>query len=204
MDSYERELWSRGIKWLAGVDEVGRGPLAGPVVACAVIFPKSMSITGIKDSKKLTPKKRKELFPHILRSCISWGIGWVPAFEIDRINIREASFKAMREAISWLVPSPEWVLVDGFSIPFLPYNQTPIIHGDALSISIGAASIIAKVTRDKFMEFMATKYPGYGFEKHKGYPTRAHIEALERLGPCKIHRKTFAPVRRLLDKDRKS
>ena len=176
---------------VAGVDEAGRGPLAGPVVAAAVVFPPDAWIDGVNDSKKLTPARRSELYDRILERAVGVGVGVVGHEVIDRINILQASHRAMEEAVAELKPPPEYLLVDGrglheFSVPFLA-----IVDGDARSFSIAAASIMAKVTRDRLMEKFDTEFPQYGFAHHKGYGTRQHYEALQRFGPCEIHRRSF-------------
>ncbi len=195
--SLDRTLW-KNYEILGGVDEVGRGSLAGPVVAAAVILPKFIKINGIKDSKELTPKQRTRLFSVIKSQAISFGIGIVNNLKIDQINIRNASFVAMKKAIAQLKPKPNYILVDGFSIPDLTITNQGIIKGDKKSISIASASILAKVTRDEIMKKFHYYYPDYGFEKHKGYPTKKHLEALKYFGPCLIHRKSYAPVKECL------
>ena len=197
---YEKNLYKKGISLIAGVDEVGRGPLVGPVVAAAVILPKNYKLKGLNDSKKLSEKKREELYPIIMKDAIAVGIGEVQADEIDKINIYEASRKAMMIAIDNLSVKPEYILVDAMPL----FTDTPhdaIIHGDALSLSIAAASVIAKVTRDKMMIELDKKYPLYGFKKHKGYPTKAHLEALKKYGPLENYRFTYGPVRDLIIKE---
>ena len=176
---------------ICGVDEAGRGPLAGPVCAAAVILPKGLVIPGLNDSKKLSDKRRRELFPIIQQEAVSFGIAFASQEEIDEINILQATFLAMRRAMEQLNPQPEFALIDGnretdFGLPV----QT-IVKGDSLSANIAAASVLAKVTRDNWMMEAAEKYPGYGFEIHKGYGTKAHYAALEKLGPCPIHRRSF-------------
>ncbi len=198
MLDFENALWSRDLRFVAGVDEAGRGPLAGPVVAAAVIFPKSSYIEGIKDSKKLSPQRREEFFQQIMDSCFSFGIGVVEHDAIDQLNIRCASFAAMKLAISRLSVVPDHVLVDGFAIPDFSLPQSAIVKGEDHSMSIAAASIIAKVHRDRLMELYDTAYPEYGFARNKGYATRDHIEALHSYGPCRIHRRTFRPTRDML------
>lgn len=189
--SFEAKLWSQGLKHVAGVDEAGRGPLAGPVVAAAVIFPRGIYIPGIDDSKKLSPGKREYLFPIIQKKAIAFAVGIVDEKEIDAINILQATFKAMYLAISKLSVEPQHILVDGRANPYLNHTQTAIIGGDALSFSIAAASILAKVTRDRIMINLDQTYPSYGFAQHKGYPTKQHIAAIEQHGLCPIHRKSF-------------
>jgi ribonuclease HII len=193
------ELWvhearaiSRGHRRIAGVDEAGRGPLAGPVVAAAVILPRDRPDLDLDDSKRLTPRRRRLAYDAIYQGAVAVGIGIVDALEIDRLNILNASFQAMAMAVANLVPAPDLVLVDGpFSIPPLAAAQAPIVGGDARSASIAAASIVAKVTRDRLMARYDLDYPQFGFAAHKGYPTRAHRSAIERHGPCPIHRLSF-------------
>lgn len=191
MLSFERELWENGTEFVAGVDEVGRGPLAGPVVTAAVILPKDFKLLGVDDSKKLSPKKRDELFDQIKEAAICWAIGRREPGDIDEINILEATKLAMLDAINGLSVKPGHVLIDAVKLKTLEIPQTSIIKGDAKSASIAAASILAKVTRDREMTEMAKLYPGYAFESNKGYGTKAHYEGLAALGPCPIHRKTF-------------
>ncbi|MBR5662508.1 MAG: ribonuclease HII [Bacilli bacterium] len=198
--AYEKKLYKKNITLIAGVDEVGRGPLVGPVVAAAVILPKNYKLDGLNDSKKLTEKKREELYPIIMKDAISVGIGEVSAKEIDEINIYEASRKAMMIAIDNLDVKPEHILVDAMPL-FTDIPHDAIIHGDALSLSIAAASVIAKVTRDKMMIELDQKYPMYGFKKHKGYPTKLHLENLQKYGPLENYRFTYGPVRDLIIKD---
>ena len=197
---YEEQLEDLGIKYIAGVDEVGRGPLAGPVVVAAVILPLNLRIKGINDSKKLSLKKRNELYKIILNEALAVNVSFIDERVIDEINIDEATKKGMLEAISGLKIKPEHVLIDAMPLRELAIAHTSIIHGDALSASIGAASIIAKVTRDEYMDKMDIKYPNYGFKHHKGYCTKEHLEALEKYGPCEIHRKSFAPVKKFYTK----
>lgn len=197
---YEEQLEDLGIKYIAGVDEVGRGPLAGPVVVAAVILPLNLRIKGINDSKKLSLKKRNELYKIILNEALAVNVSFIDERVIDEINIYEATKKGMLEAISGLKIKPEHVLIDAMPLRELAIVHTSIIHGDALSASIGAASIIAKVTRDEYMDKMDIKYPNYGFKHHKGYCTKEHLEALEKYGPCEIHRKSFAPVKKFYTK----
>jgi ribonuclease HII len=188
---HEEALWTRGIAHVAGVDEAGRGPLAGPVVAAAVIFPPGLRIPGVNDSKKLPPAKREELFGAIRAEALAVGVGVVGHIEIDTINILQATYKAMHIALASLPVMPDHILVDGnrFSGSGIPF--TAIVDGDACCHAIAAASIIAKVTRDRLMHEFDLLYPGYGFARHKGYGTAAHREAIARLGPCPIHRRTF-------------
>ncbi len=192
---FEQHAWEKGFVRTAGLDEVGRGPLAGPVVSAAVILPKSCSIAGIGDSKTLSPKQRDVLYDKIYDHAISIGIGIVDAGEIDRINILKASLLSMRFALNNLSPQPDYLLIDGkFSIR-ADIAQEPVIKGDSLSISIAAASIVAKVTRDRLMDEYHEYYPQFGFAVHKGYPTKAHKEAIRQFGYSLIHRKTFKGVK---------
>jgi len=181
--------------YIAGVDEVGRGPLAGPVVAAAVILDPVKPIHGLADSKALTERKREDLAGLIRERAIAWAVGRAEIEEIDQINILQASLLAMRRAVLELRPQPEYALVDGNRCPVLPCPAEAIIKGDATVAAISAASILAKVTRDHEMLQLDTEYPGYGFASHKGYPTKAHLEALSRLGVTPIHRRSFAPVK---------
>lgn len=186
---YEREY--AAYTYLCGIDEAGRGPLAGPVVAGAVILPKDCRILYINDSKQLSPNKREELYDVIVTEAKAYGVGIVSEKRIDEINILQATYEAMREAINNLGIIPDILLNDAVTIPQMPMRQVPIVKGDEKSISIAAASILAKVTRDRIMAEYDSKYPGYGFASHKGYGSKAHIEAIKRLGPCEIHRRTF-------------
>jgi ribonuclease HII len=186
---YEKQYASFGI--VCGVDEAGRGPLAGPVVAGAVILPLDCTILYINDSKKLSAKKREELYPVIMEQAVAAGIGMATPQRIDEINILQATYEAMREAIHNLGVQPDILLNDAVTIPGISIRQIPIVKGDAKSISIGAASIIAKVTRDRLMEEYDSILPEYGFASNKGYGTKAHIEALKAYGPTPIHRKSF-------------
>ena len=189
ISEYERKY--SDYTYICGIDEVGRGPLAGPVVAGAVILPKDCDILYINDSKKLSEKKREELYDIIMEKAVATGIGYASVERIDEINILQATFEAMREAISKLAVSPDILLNDAVTIPQVPFKQVPIIKGDAKSISIGAASIIAKVTRDRLMVDYDTVFPEYGFASNKGYGSAQHIEAIKKYGPCPIHRRTF-------------
>lgn len=186
---------------VAGVDEAGRGPLAGPVFAAAVILDPSKPISGLADSKKLTEKKREQLFLHIRRDALAWSVAKGSVDEIDNINILRATLLAMQRAIALLKIKPMKVLVDGNQCPQLPYVTEAIVCGDDIEPAISAASIVAKVLRDKLMHVLDKKYPAYGFAKHKGYGTTEHINALRILGPCKIHRKSFAPIASLIIDD---
>ncbi len=189
LTEYERQYAQAA--YICGVDEAGRGPLAGPVAAGAVILPKDCEILYINDSKKLSAKKREELYDIIMERALAAAVGIVPPQRIDEINILQAAYEAMRIAINKLDIVPDILLNDAVTIPEVPIRQIPIIKGDAKSISIAAASILAKVTRDRIMDEYDTVYPGYGFASHKGYGTKMHIEAIRCLGPCEIHRKTF-------------
>lgn len=191
---YEKDLYAQGIEWIAGVDEVGRGPLAGPVVAAAVILPKGLHIPFLNDSKKIPKSRHENLYDQIMAQAVAVGIGQVDASMIDTCNIYQASKLAMEQAIGNLAVSPQHLLVDAMTLNS-PISQTAIIKGDATSLSIAAASIVAKVTRDRLMTTYDKEYPGYGFGKHAGYGTKEHLLALEQLGPCPIHRKTFEPIK---------
>lgn len=204
---HELAAWAAGAVLVAGVDEVGRGPLAGPVVASAVILkPEAIRepdrfLVGLDDSKKLTAEAREALFPKIHEAAVAVGVGWVSAERIDVLNIRRASFEAMHLALRALNPGPDKVLVDGFSVPDLTVSQQAIIGGDALSLSISAASVIAKVTRDRHMVDLDDRFPGYGLAKHKGYATREHYRALRLLGPSPEHRLSFLSRPPVQDED---
>lgn len=189
MKEYERKY--EKCRYICGIDEVGRGPLAGPVVAAAVILPKDVDIYYLNDSKQLSEKKRESLFDEIMEKAIAVGIGFADETVIDDINILQADYVAMRIAISKLKVVPDILLNDAVTIPEITIPQEPIIKGDAKSVSIAAASIVAKVTRDRFMVEMDKEYPGYGFASNKGYGSAAHIAAIKEMGPCKIHRRSF-------------
>ena len=192
---FEKDARAKGFANIAGIDEAGRGPLAGPVVSAAVILPTCFSVSGITDSKKLTAKKRQDLYRIIYEQAFSIGIGIVDPAEIDRINILQAALLSMAMSVENLAPPPDFLLVDGsFRVP-VDLPQNPISKGDALSTSIAAASIVAKVTRDKLMENYHLDYPHFGFAKHKGYPTRAHKAAIKKFGYCPIHRLSFKGVK---------
>jgi len=193
--SRERALRARGFSLVAGVDEAGRGPLAGPVIAAAVILPPDFALDGLNDSKKLTAKKR-ESFHAILttRSEIHWAIGEASVGEIDTLNILRATHLAMARAVEALPTKPDHALVDGLPVRGLPVDHTALVSGDALSVTIAAASIIAKVTRDRLMVELDAQYPQYGFARHKGYGVREHLAALRHHGPCPVHRRSFEPV----------
>jgi ribonuclease HII len=206
MMSYERKLIREGKNFIAGVDEVGRGPLAGPVVAACVVLPKSFDVLGVDDSKKISEKKRKELAAVIKKEALAYGLGMANEKLIDKINILEATKGAMRIAVNKASEMLDkkfgedisCVLFDAISLEDFPYEQHSIIKGDSKSVSIAAASIIAKVTRDEMMIKYAEEYPGYAFERNKGYGTKAHYEGIEEHGICPIHRKTF--LKKILDK----
>ena len=187
----ERKLWQKGVERIAGVDEAGVGPLAGPVVAAAVVFPRSVHISGVDDSKKLSEKKRDELFVAIKNEALSFGVGIVEHDEIDRINILQASVAAMRKALEALSFIPEFIIADGRSFFHESIRFRNIIDGDARCFTIAAASIIAKVTRDRLMREYHERFPVYGFDQHKGYATKQHLSAIRRYGLCEIHRKSF-------------
>ncbi|MCD7818731.1 MAG: ribonuclease HII [Lachnospiraceae bacterium] len=189
MRIYEHKY--EGLGLVCGIDEAGRGPLAGPVVAGAVILPADCEILYLNDSKKLSAARREELFDRIKKEAIAWGIGMASPARIDEINILQATYEAMREAVSRLDPQPQVLLNDAVTIPQISYRQVPIIGGDGKSLSIAAASVLAKVTRDRLMDEYDKVMPEYGFASHKGYGTAAHIEALKKYGPSPIHRKTF-------------
>lgn len=196
---FEKAAYSNGYTHVAGIDEAGRGPLAGPVMAAAVILPVGISIIGVDDSKKLTPDKREKLYEIIMAQALSVGVGVITPADIDRINILQATRRAMLAAVQCLSPQPDYLLIDGISTIDSAVPQKTIKKGDSLSLSIAAASIIAKVTRDRFMIDMDSKYPGYGFAGHKGYGSAAHLDAIRRLGPSPIHRLTFGGVKEYVD-----
>lgn len=197
---YEKNLYKEGIKLIAGVDEVGRGPLVGPVVAAAVILPENYDLPGLTDSKKLTEKKRDAYYDIIMKDALAVGIGEVSPKEIDEINIYEASRVAMIKAINNLKIKPEHILSDAMPLD-IGIPNTPIIHGDLLSLSISAASVIAKVTRDRMMYELDELHPEYGFGKHKGYPTKLHLENIKKYGVLENYRFTYKPVRDLIEKE---
>lgn len=187
----ENDLYAQGYQLICGVDEAGRGPLAGPVCAAAVIMPQNVEIPGLNDSKKLSDKRRRELFPIIKETAIAYAVVLVDEKKIDEINILQATFRAMEQAVAELAANPDYVLVDGNKLPALTIPAKAVVHGDSLSGSIAAASILAKVTRDDLMLEYAKDFPQYGFEIHKGYGTKAHCAAILEHGPCPIHRTTF-------------
>ena len=191
----ERALRARGFLLVAGVDEAGRGPLAGPVVAAAVILPDNFELDGLNDSKKVAPKKRATLHAKLTAQAeVLWAVAEACVEEIDRLNILRATHLAMARALDALPRRPDHALVDGLPVRGLPVEHTALVEGDALSLSIAAASIIAKVTRDRLMTDLDAEYPQYGFARHKGYGVREHLEALRNHGPCPVHRRTFQPV----------
>ena len=198
MLAYEKELYTQGIHLIAGVDEVGRGPLAGPVVAAAVILPKACKIPGLNDSKKIPKSKHKEIYEAVLQNAIAIGIGVKDNHVIDQVNIYEATKLAMMEAIGQLDPQPQHLLIDAMKLD-LPISQTSIIKGDANSLSIAAASIVAKVTRDQMMEEFDCEYPGYDFTQNAGYGTANHLAGLDKLGVTPIHRRSFEPVKSMCE-----
>ena len=198
MLAYEKELYTQGIHLIAGVDEVGRGPLAGPVVAAAVILPKACKIPGLNDSKKIPKSKHKEIYEAVLQNAIAIGIGIKDNQVIDQVNIYEATKLAMMEAIGQLEPQPQHLLIDAMKLD-LPISQTSIIKGDANSLSIAAASIVAKVTRDQMMEEFDCEYPGYDFTQNAGYGTANHLAGLDQLGVTPIHRRSFEPIKSMCE-----
>lgn len=201
--AHECELWQQGLSHVAGVDEAGCAPLAGPVVAAAVIFPNAWlakglcsRLRGLTDSKQLTADEREKFFERITNHAdVRFAVAIADVETIDRINIRQAAWRAMENALNQMQPRAEHVLVDGLRIRWLPYPQTPLVQGDARSYTIAAASVLAKVTRDRLMREFDQQYPDYGFASHKGYPTPQHYAAIKKLGACAIHRKSFAPFK---------
>jgi ribonuclease HII len=193
---FEKHLWSSGVPLIAGIDEAGRGPLAGPVVAAAAILPAGFRLVGLTDSKQLTEKVREELFEALTSpgKLVCYGVGIAEPAEIDRINILRATFLAMERAVTALSVQADHLLIDGLPVPVFRHPQTAIVGGDGRSMSIAAASVIAKVTRDRMMKNWHTAYPQYDFDQNKGYGTPAHLESLQIHGPCAIHRRSFAPV----------
>ena len=197
---FEKNLVESGYKYVAGVDEAGRGPLAGPVVAAAVILPEEFSSNQLNDSKKLSSSKREKIYNELINvdSKVISAFAVIDEVVIDKINILRATHKAMAQASSNLSIEPSFVIIDGMPIKDFPFNNESIIKGDSKSLSIAAASVIAKVERDRIMLNYSKEYPEYKFEKHKGYGTKLHLDALKKFGPCKIHRKSFAPVKKFL------
>ena len=201
MDSFELSARKRGYRVIAGVDEAGRGPLAGPVVAAAVVLPPDFRLDGLRDSKQLTEKKRRQFYEIILSRALSWGLGVVEPSVIDRINIFQATRLAMTEAVQQLSPAADYLLIDGARAQrlSLPITQETVIRGDSLSRCIACASVIAKVSRDRIMEIYHHQFPQYNFIANKGYGTREHLEAIRCHGPCKLHRRSFKGVKETLD-----
>lgn len=193
----ERELWRQGFVRVAGCDEVGVGPLAGPVVAAAVVISPAAWVRGVDDSKKLTPAQRSRLADEIRSTALAWAIGVADVEEVDRLNVYRAALQAMRRAVLELALAPDFLVVDARHVPGLSMPQLPLVDGDARSYSVAAASILAKVHRDTIMREYDKQYPQYGFAQNSGYGTRGHLAALQHYGPCPIHRKSFAPVRQL-------
>ncbi len=198
-NSHDELPTTDGAVLVAGVDEAGRGPLAGDVVAAAVILDPARPIAGLADSKQLSERKREQLYQQICQRALAWGVGRADVAEIDSLNILHASMLAMHRAVRALQPQPHKVLVDGNRLPRWDYPSEAIVKGDASVQVIGAASILAKVVRDRYMLQLEQRYPGYGFARHKGYPTAVHLQALQALGPCPQHRRSFRPVARLLE-----
>lgn len=197
---YEKDLWNKDINYIAGVDEVGRGPLIGPVVTACVILPKDFYLEGLTDSKKLTEKKRDVYYDYIMEHALAVSVGMMDEKVIDEVNIYEATKLAMYQAIENCPIKPEHVLIDAMKLEKLEMSSTSIIKGDAKSVSIAAASVIAKVTRDRMMIELDKKYPEYGFKSHKGYPTKKHVEAILKYGLIDGYRKTFKPVSQIIEK----
>ncbi|MBF0308421.1 MAG: ribonuclease HII [Magnetococcales bacterium] len=199
----EQSLWGRGTQRICGIDEAGRGPLCGPVVAGAVCFAaghEAAMLEGLDDSKRLSSRDRERLFDTITQQALGWSVAVAEAGEIDRINIRQATLLAMKRAVEGLPEVPQWVLVDGRDLPpGLPCPGQAVVKGDALSLSVAAASVLAKVWRDRIMDQLAERFPGYGWERNRGYPTADHLAALKRLGATPQHRRSYAPVKALLD-----
>lgn len=200
MLKYETEARSKGYRVVVGVDEAGRGPLAGPVVAAAALFPQDVSLDGLDDSKKLSPRSRETFYPRIIQQAVSYGVGIVSHGEIDRINILQASLAAMKQAVENCGAPADLLLVDGNRRLDHPSDQWTLVGGDGKSQSIAAASVLAKVTRDRIMREYDREFPKYGFARHKGYGTKLHRENIRRFGPCPIHRRTFKGVKEFLAK----
>jgi ribonuclease HII len=199
--AFETPLWEAGVERIAGVDEAGVGPLAGPVVAAAVILPRTLRPRGLDDSKRLDHAARDRLAAEVKAGAVAWGVGVATHLEVDALNVYQAGLLAMRRAVEALSPAPQHLLVDARRVPAVPWPQEGIVHGDARSLSIAAASVIAKTTRDALMLEAEDRFPGYGFARHKGYGAPEHLEALRRLGPCELHRRSFAPVREALGQE---
>jgi ribonuclease HII len=197
--SFERSAVASGYSRIAGLDEAGRGPLAGPVVAAAVILPQGLFIPGLTDSKQVVEAERERLFDLIKRQAVCYGIGIADERTIDDVNILQATLIAMEKALAALTPQPDYLLLDAVTLPRIRLPQKPLVHGDCRSHSIAAASILAKVTRDRLMLDLHRKYPQYNFHNHKGYATREHMDLLRKHGPCEAHRKSFSPVAQMLD-----
>lgn len=203
----EKGLYAQGYSLIAGVDEVGRGALMGPVLAAAVIMPEKIKTpwkSKVRDSKQLTPRAREYLFPYIKEAAVSFGVGAIKNNIIDTIGIAKATFMAMTEAIRQLSPPPQYLLIDYFRLKDISIPQKGIVDGDSLCFSIACASIIAKVTRDRLVTEMDREYPGYGFAEHKGYGTKEHLACLAQKGPCPLHRRSFQPVRDIIEKEAKT
>ncbi|HHV57770.1 MAG TPA: ribonuclease HII [Firmicutes bacterium] len=194
---WEERLWGRGYRYVAGIDEAGRGPLAGPVVAAAVILPAGADLPGVNDSKQLTAARREQLYRLISKKAVALGVGVADVYYIEKHNILAATKHAMCLAVADLAVRPDYLILDAVRLEALELPQTAIVKGDTLSASIAAASIVAKVRRDHIMQAWEKVYPGYGFAQHKGYGTPAHLAALQRLGPCPLHRTSFRPIREL-------
>jgi len=196
--SFERSTREAGYTRIAGLDEAGRGPLAGPVVAAAVVLPDGLLIPGVNDSKQLSEPERERLYSLVLEQALAYGIGLANEREIDDVNIYQATILAMERALQGITPQPDYLLIDALTLPRVSIPQLPLIKGDCRSHSIAAASILAKVTRDRLMRELHEKYPEYNFHKHKGYGTKEHMSLILRYGPCEAHRKTFQPIARML------
>ncbi len=194
---FERNARAAGYERIAGLDEAGRGPLAGPVVAAAVVLPEGLLIQGVTDSKQMTESDRERFFDVIRNQSLCWGIGTADVSTIDEVNIYQATIIAMERALEALSPAPDYLLIDALTLPRVPLPQKPLIKGDCRSHSISAASILAKVTRDRLMLELHKKFPEYNFQKHKGYATKEHLALLRKHGPCEAHRKSFSPVSRM-------
>jgi ribonuclease HII len=194
VEPFEKEVRARGFRLVAGIDEAGRGPLAGPVVAAAVMLPPRARLSGVDDSKRLSPKQREEAFALLQEKALAIGVGIVEAGEIDRINIHQASLRAMEKAVAKLSLIPDFLFIDGLHTLTLPLPQKAVVKGDQRCLAIAAASIVAKVTRDRIMTDYHREYPEYNFIRHKGYGTKEHIQAIEKYGSCPLHRRSFRPI----------